>query len=250
MAKTHTEHEDNPWTINIGDHAERSDSPGYVRSRKLMIALVKLCQPWFFGPPPYQDHHGGGIWLKDQRGWFLILGLVGCEWSMQFCCDPAKVDIWRVATKRLLEAFPETVTGYEALGYKDARRLLDQEIKDADGVALWVDSIFNASVPFPALHHTGVLPKGAGMHHFPKPIKDGDFLKFDDFELWVKDTEGKPTAVVPVAPRGSGDGRVRVAYATPGTKLHKQHTAAHSKGKAVVLSARHPLAKQAFSKQN
>ena len=37
----HTEHEDMPWTIDVGDHAQRSDSPGYVRSRKLMIEFER-----------------------------------------------------------------------------------------------------------------------------------------------------------------------------------------------------------------
>jgi hypothetical protein len=239
-----------PWTVDIEDHPQRADSPGYVRSRALMVALVKLCQPWVFGPPPYQDHHGGGIWLKDTTGWQLILGLVGCEWSLQFMCDPKKVDDWRIRTKRFVDAFPETVPGYESLGYHDARQLLDTPITDPTAIGLWVDSIFNASVPLPALDHTGVRPKGAGMHHYPKPIKDGDFLKHDDYVFWVKDAQGQPAAVTPVAARGSGNSAVRVAYATPGTKLHKAHLAAHQKGKAVIFSGRHPLAKQAFAKQS
>jgi hypothetical protein len=49
---THTEHEDDPWEINIGDHPQRSNSPGYVRSRKLMIAIYKtLWRSWLFSRP-------------------------------------------------------------------------------------------------------------------------------------------------------------------------------------------------------
>lgn len=220
-----------------------------------MVTLVKLCQEpvWTFGPPPYQDHHGGGIWLKDAKGWFLILGLLGCEWSAQFCADPAKIDAWRQGTKRIVDAFLGTVPGYESLGYHDARALLDAPITDADGVGLWVDSIFNASVPLPAQAHTGVLKKGgadmAGYHHLPKPIVDIAMFKHDDFVLFVTDAQGKPAAVVPVAPRGSGDGRVQVVYATPGTALHKVHALAHAKDKAVILPASNPMAKKAFRQQ-
>jgi len=30
---THTEAEDHPWLVNIGDHAKRADTPLYGRSR-------------------------------------------------------------------------------------------------------------------------------------------------------------------------------------------------------------------------
>lgn len=216
-----------------------------------MVKLIQVAPDVqkVFGGPPYQDHHGGGVWLKDSQGWQLVLGLAGCEWSMQFCADPVKIDLWRQRTKRLLDAFPETVSGYEALGYNDAKGLLATTITDAAGVGLWVDSIFNASVPLPADAHTGEPPTGHGMHHFPKPIKDGDFLRFDDFVMWVNDSQGQPAAVTPVAPRGSGNGAVQVAYATPGTKLHARHARAHAKGDTLILSASHPMAKAAFKKQ-
>lgn len=196
-----------------------------------------------------QDHHGGGIWLKDEEGWFMVLGLVGCEWSAQFCADPQKIDDWRMATKRLVDHFPLTIPGYEELGYHDGRGLLDTPIVTAAAVSNWVDSIFNASVPLPAGSHTGVLPAAAGFHHYPKPIVDIEFFKRDDFTLFVTDAEGQPAAVAPVAPRGSGDARVQVLYATPGTKLHKAHAAAHAQGKALMMPTTHPMAKQAFAKQ-
>ena len=71
----HTESEHYGWTIDVGDHPDRSDSPEYRASRAAMIKIVKATQPWFFGGPPYQDHHGGGIWVKDDTGWLLLLGL-------------------------------------------------------------------------------------------------------------------------------------------------------------------------------
>jgi hypothetical protein len=52
-----------------------------------------------------------------------------------------------------------------------------------------------------------------------------------------------------VAHRGSGNNKVEVIYATPGTKLHKQHAAAHQGNKRLILSENHPIAKKAFAKQ-
>jgi len=57
-----------------------------------------------------------------------------------------------------------------------------------------------------------VLPRAGGIHHYPAPVAEIAFFKFDDFELWVEDDEGTEVAVVPVARRGSGDGRVRVLH--------------------------------------
>jgi len=38
-----------------------------------------------YGQGPFQDHHGGALWLKDSRGWFLVRNQAGIEWSAQFC---------------------------------------------------------------------------------------------------------------------------------------------------------------------
>ncbi len=70
----HPEHEDYPWTIAV------------------------------------QDHHGGGLWLKDDQGWFLVKNTAGIEWSAQFCADPTKVDQLRLNARRLYSAFPDAVT--------------------------------------------------------------------------------------------------------------------------------------------
>jgi hypothetical protein len=51
----------------------------------------------------YRDHHGGGLWLNDADGWFLVRNLAGTEWSARFCADPAKVDLLRVNAKRICE---------------------------------------------------------------------------------------------------------------------------------------------------
>ncbi len=247
MAAVHEEHEDHPWSIEIPDHTPRADSPEYTRSRATMNRIAREAAAaddgFVYGEPPYQDHHGGGLWLKDETGWFLVRNLAGMEWSSQFAADPARVDQLRANARRLYAAFPGTA---ELLGIRD---LLDTPITDAAGVARWCDSVCNASVPLPAASHTGVLPKAGGVHHYPTPICDIEFFKRDDFTLWVTDAEGNPAAVAPVAPHGSGDGRVHVLWAHPGSALHAEHGRHSAAGKAHILSEDHGLARQAFARQ-
>jgi hypothetical protein len=214
-----------------------------------MIKLVELSQPWFLGDAPYQDHHGGGVWVKDEGGWFLITGPAGIEWSAQFCADPAKVDLLRQHVGRIVAGFPETIPGYEGLGYHEAARILGERITDATRIANWTDGIFNASVPMPAALHTGTLPALAGYHHYPKPIVDIQLFKHDDFNLFVTDREGHRIAVTPVAQRGSGDGRVAVVWAPEGSVSRRRLHAAHEKFKPLIASERSSLALQAFAQQ-
>jgi hypothetical protein len=241
-AADHTEHEAEPWTINIPGHAERSDSPEYVKARAAMIQMAGA--GLIYGPPPFEDHHGGGLWLKDSQGWFLVRNLAGMEWSSQFCADPAKVDLLRQNAQRLYAAFPEAA---EELGIQ---QLLATPITDADGIAQWTDSICNASVPLPTPAHVGVLPSGGGVHHYPSPITEIAFFKQADFQLWVTDAQGNPAAVAPVSPRGSGDGRVNVLYATPGSDLADQVSQSEAQSQPLILDPDHSLAQQAFAQQN
>jgi Family of unknown function (DUF6424) len=266
QGRGHTEREDHPWEIAIPDHPQRADSPTYVVSRKLMNAIAKdggLIAGFLGGDAPFQDHHGGGLWVKDDAGWLFVKNLAGMEWSQQFCADPKKVDILRQYAKRICAAFPQTLPALKALlagaGYP-LEDILNQPIATPADVARWVDSIFNASVPLGARRHTGVLqPKGnvkgggtkveGGVHHYPTPITDIQLFKQDDFQLWVVDDEGHLAAVTPAHPRGSGKREVNVAYTTPGTKLRKRWIAAHQKGQHLQLSASHSMAKQAFAAQ-
>ena len=247
MADEHTETEDKPWQIEIPDHPRRSDSPEYVASRKQMNELAREAAAssdgLIYGSAPYQDHHGGGLWLKDDGGWFVLKNTAGLEWSSQFCADPAKVDMIRRNAQRLYAAFPGTA---EELGIAG---LLNTPITDAAGVAKWTDSICNASVPLSPGMHTGTPPPEGGVHHYPTPVTDIQLFKHDDFTLWVTDEEGNPAAVLPVSHRGSGDRRVHVAYAHPGSKLHAEHHKHRETGTLHVLEADHPLAQQAFAQQ-
>jgi hypothetical protein len=259
---SHTEHEDHPWTIQIPDHPKRTDSPTYVRSRKKMNKLAKALPEFLYGEPPYHDHHGGGLWLKDETGWFLVRNLVGIEWSAQFCADPAKVDLLRQNARRVYAAFPKAV---QELGI---RELLDTPITDPEGVARWTDSICNASVPLPQPVHVGVLPNAStgGVHHYPTPIAEIELIKRDDFVLWVTTPEGGVVALVPVAARGSGDGRTRLLLAAVPPPEGEETPIARLAGPApadelltmapgldepepTILAADNPLSRLAFARQ-
>ena len=80
----HGESEDHKWDINVPDHPTRADSPEYVAARNKMNEIAAGTTGLVYGPPPYQDHHGGALWMKDAQGWFLVRNLAGIEWSAQF----------------------------------------------------------------------------------------------------------------------------------------------------------------------
>ncbi len=252
----HTETETHGWTIDVADHPGRQDSPEYVAARRQMNEIAGQATGLIYGPGPFQDHHGGALWLKDAQGWFMVRNCAGIEWSAQFCADASKVDLLRQNAKRLYDLLaPEIKQELDPDG------VLDTPITDADGIAKWTDSIFNAGVPLHPAFHTGVLPAGGvqnaaaadpepgGVHHYPTPIADIQLFKRDDFQLWVTDGQGNPAAVAPLAPRGSGDGRVHVLYATPGSQLAAQKHTAEQAGQPLILGAAHPLALQAFRDQ-
>ena len=250
----HTEHEAVPWTIDIPDHAERTDSPTFVAARsfaqKIMATLQGAAAP--FGPGPWQMHHGGSLWTYDDKGWFLVLNTLGSEWSAQFCADPVKMEPVRLNAVRHYAGFPKSIPQMQAMGYKDTA-ILNAPITTADDVARWVDSIFNSCVPLAAPVHVGEVTVKApygGYHHYPKPIADIQFFKHDDFTLWVTDPgSGQIAAVLPASPRGSGDARVEVAYAPVGTALHQAHDEARAMGRRLLLAADSPLAREAFARQ-
>jgi uncharacterized protein DUF6424 len=268
VVPAHPEHEDHPWTMWIDEHPPRTNSPTYVKSRALMNRLARTVKNFVLGKPPYDDHHGGGLWLKDEEGWFLVKNLAGMEWVSQFCADPKKVDALRLNAKRLYARFPEAVKELKI------EKLLNTPIKDAAGVAAWTDSICNASVPLSRPLHTGTLPqlgsvkgKVTGVHHYPAPVVEIQLFKRNDYQLWVS-LEGMRHAVAPVGEPGSGDGRVRVLASevvagipaetgglralgvavgeeAPFAELEKYRT----KDGDIVLPADHPIARAAFAEQ-
>ena len=265
----HTETETHTWSVNVAGHPQRIDSPEYVAAKNKMNELAAQAPDLLYGPGPYQDHHGGALWLKDSDGWFMVRNLAGIEWSSQFCADATKIDKIRQNAKRLYD-----LVAPEIKQELDPNGLLDTPITDAAGIAKWTDSIFNAGVPLHQGFHIGALPKGkaqaqnspdagdqsqaiaapgdpepAGVHHYPTPVVDIQLFKRDDFQLWVTDSEGNPAAVTPVAPHGSGVASVHVEYATPGSQLAQQKHQQESAGAALILPPDHPLAQQAFQNQ-
>jgi Family of unknown function (DUF6424) len=271
----HTETETHTWSVNIPDHAQRTDSPEYVAAKNKMNEIAAQANGLLYGPGPFQDHHGSALWLQDSQGWFMVRNLAGIEWSAQFCADPVQVDKLRVNAQRLYN-----LVAPQLKQELDPNGVLDAPITDADGVSTWTDSIFNAGVPLHPSFHTGVLqmgkaqnppatattdpngdgdapttaapgdPEPAGVHYYPTPVVDIQLFKYADFQLWVTDPEGNPTAVTPVAARGSGNASVHVMYATPGSQLAQQKQQQESAGNALVLPADHMIAKQAFQHQN
>jgi hypothetical protein len=275
----HTQTETDKWSVNIPDHPAREDSPEYVAARKKMNDLASQATGLVYGPGPFDDHHGSALWLQDSQGWFMVRNLAGIEWSAQFCADPAKVDLLRQNAKRLYDLVAPAIKQQ-----LDPNGVLDAPIQDAAGVANWTDSIFNAGLPLHPSFHVGVLsaasapaagagqtpadgagqapadgqsqnppaaadPEPAGVHHYPTPVVDIQLFKYDDFQLWVIDDQGNPAAVAPMAVRGSGDERVHVLYATPGSQLAQQKQAAERANTPLILGPEHPLAKQAFQNQ-
>lgn len=241
---------------NVEGHAARTDSPQFKLARATLHRIVGSLSPNPFGDGPIQAHHGGSIWVHSgnaDNDWHLVLNWAGIEWSAQFCCDPAKVERLRQNAQAITSGFPATIPALEALGYTDTA-ILSTPITDPAGIARYVDSIWNACVPIPQPRHTGALkpadPLACGVHTYPEPMCGIPRVMRDDFVPFVVDSATNTTAVVvPVAPRHSGDGRVRVVFADKGNPLHAIHQRAHTQGAAAVLPADNPIAKRAFANQ-
>lgn len=244
--------ENYPWSQYVVDHPQRSESTWFAAAKrtahKILAELSDAELP--YGPGPWEMHHGGSLWVRGASGWRMYLARAGIEWSMQFCAEPAKVDRLRRDALALVQAFPDTLPALDDLGYEEAREILTTPVTDADTVARYTDSLFNSCIPLTKPDHQGVLPKAAGEHHYPWPAKSGDFIRYDDFQLWVTLPDGSHGAVTPLAARGSGDGRVRLLYARHGTPEGDAVTRAQRQHKAVILPADHPLARKAFAHQH
>lgn len=247
---------------NVEGHAARADSPEFVAARTTLHKILTGTGTFFYGSGQIQAHHGGSIWVHDGKTWRMYQNLAGIEWSGQFCADPKKVDLLRQNAKALVDQFPATIPKLKELGYNDAEKILNTPITDAKGIALYVDSLYNACVPLPQPVHTGAIntasDRSAGKHTYPTPNDDTVFFCMSDFHPFVYDKASNTTLhVVPVAPRGSGDGRVRVLgvhspdLAPPlARKLAQKHADAEKSGNAMILSADDPISKKAFVDQS
>lgn len=240
-----------PWSQYIVDHPQRAESPWFRAAKRTARRILSQAAPGTqpYGPGPWEMHHGGSLWVRGADGWRMYLARAGIEWSMQFCADPAKVDRLRLDALALTQAFPGTIPALEELGYREAEDILTTPITGAQEVARYTDSLFNSCVPLSRPDHQGILPRAAGEHHYPWPAKAGDFIRYDDFQLWVTLPDGTHGAVTPLSPRGSGDARARLVYARHGTPEGDAVADAQRAHKAVVLPAGHPLARQAYAAQ-
>jgi len=245
-----------PLVQNVEGHSRRTDSPEFVRARATLHKIVSSLDPNPYGTGAVQAHHGGSIWVLGDAGandWHLVLNWAGIEWSAQFCCDPAKVERLRRNALAITSGFPKTLPELQRLGYTDVD-ILQTPVTDAATIQRYVDSIWNSCVPIPQPQHTGALkpgaPLAAGVHTYPEPACGIPRVMRDNFVPFVVDSAtGTSAVVVPVAPRGSGDGRVRVVFAEKGHPLHRLHAQAHTKGAALILGDRHRIARRAFAQQ-
>ena len=248
---THRESESFPWEIRLVDHPPRSESGAFraaKRAARRILAEIRT-EDLPYGSGPWEMHHGGSIWVKGERGWRMYRARVGIEWSMQFCADPARVDRLRLDAAELVDAFPLTLPALNDLGYEHAEELLHNKVTDADGVGSWTDSLFNACVPLSHDNHQGILPSVPGEHHYPWPVKGADFIKYDDFQLWVTLPDGTHAAVTPLGRRDSGDGHLRLVYARHGSRAADAIAAAQASGRMATLPPDSDLALQAFKQQ-
>ncbi|MFI0805780.1 DUF6424 family protein [Streptomyces echinatus] len=250
------ESENHPWRIRLVEHPKRFESSFFKAAkrtaRKILDSLDDADLP--YGPRPtgsehWEMHHGGSLWVMTRSGWRMYRARVGIEWSMQFCADPARVDRLRQDAAELVAGFPETLDALADLGYEEAGELLRTPIEDADGVEAWTDSLFNACVPMSRGNHQGILPKVPGEHHYPWPVKGADFVRYDDFQLWVTLPDGTHGAVTPVDRRGSGDGHVRLVLAPEGSQAAGTLAKAQEHGLMAVLPPNSSAALQAFAGQ-
>ena len=250
------ESENHPWNIRLVDHPKRFES-AYFRAaketaHKILAEMDNADLP--YGPRPsgaqhWEMHHGGSLWVKGQNGWRMYRARVGIEWSMQFCAEPSKVDRLRRDAAELVDGFPLTLPALAALGYEEAADLLRTPVTDADGVERWTDCLFNACVPMSHGNHQGVLPQVPGEHHYPWPVKGADFVRYEDFELWVTLPDGTHGAVTPVDRRGSGDGHVRLVHVPEESEAAGALVKAQEQGKMAVLPPNSSVALQAFGQQ-
>jgi len=214
----HTESETHQWTIDVGDHPTRTDSPEYVAAKNKMNEIATGATALIYGQPPFQDHHGSALWLKDAQGWFLVRNLAGIEWSAQFCADPAKVDLLRQNAKRLYDLLAPDIKAE-----LDPDGLLDTPIQDAAGVAKWTDSIFNAGVPLQPSFHIGVLPGGGAKNSNVSQDTGGT-----DGSDASPDLSGAPDSSAAQAPAGAPDSSAaQAATAAPSSSSTEEPGGVH-----------------------
>jgi hypothetical protein len=72
VSGVHILKEDNPWAIDYAGHEPRRQ-PALCEVEKDPHGIAKSTTAnagpaWFYGPDPWEDHHGGGLWVHDGNG--------------------------------------------------------------------------------------------------------------------------------------------------------------------------------------
>jgi len=55
--------------------------PNTWRPRSKMNQIAAQATGLIYGQGPFEDHHGGALWLQDSQGWFMVRNQAGIEWS-------------------------------------------------------------------------------------------------------------------------------------------------------------------------
>ncbi|GHF33912.1 DUF6424 family protein [Streptomyces griseoluteus] len=129
------------------------------------------------------------------------------------------------------------VTVGRSAAHPGCRGIQPRPIKDADDVEAWTDFLFNSRVCLSHANHQGILPGVPGEHPYSWLVKGADFVRYDDFPLWVTLPDGTRGAVAPVDRRGFGDGQVRLAFVPEGSAAASTIADAQDRGLVAVLPA-------------
>lgn len=214
-------------------HPPRTDSPDYIAARKVLMnqrkggcmicgGIPDMTHPEMAAiadPHGLQDHHGGGIYVKDV---LVALNLFGTEWSLGWSASVEKVAQYVANLNVVLKALGEPT--------------YDAPITDTPSVMAFVDSVFNANLKLCAPHHVGRMSKpskdangheAVGIHEIPVPIWLGQMTcDWDRWDMW-----GGTTGTLAVAPDPTTGGAV---------VLHADATAHPALVRGSILPADHP----------
>ena len=204
-------------TVYTDSHPPRTDSPEYLASRRQLMTTQRgaclicggvpdLSHPEMTpvgSPVGKQDHHGGGIVVKDV---LVALNLFPIEWSQGWGSSPA--------------ALSKLVSNLNIIMGLLGEEPYSATISDIPSLMAYVDSTFNANVRFCAPHHVGLQTQhtpdangheACGIHEIPAPIFWGQLTcDWQRFDMWLG-----TTGTVAGAPHPSGDGSVVVLHAHP-----------------------------------
>jgi len=230
-------------TVYTDDHPKRTDSPEYLASRRHLMTTQRggclicggvpdLSHPELTAvgsPKGMQDHHGGGIVVKDV---LVALNLFPIEWSQGWGSSPAVVS--------------RLVSNLNILMGLLGEEPYSASISDVAGVMSYADSTFNANIRFCAPHHVGLQTQhtpdangheACGIHEIPGPIFWGQLTcDWANFDMWGG-TQGNVAVAPHVGPQGPVAGQVVVLHAGPNAGV--------SRGE--ILPAHNPIARLALA---